>query len=56
MSGRFEILGEVELILGIWGTTQYFQGAAEVYFRDLGRAIHYFKGAREQRHPWGLSI
>ena len=29
--------------------TKYFQGA-EDFFRDLGRSIHYFKGARGP-HP-----
>ena len=45
---------EVELFLGFGEQCKnYFQGAEEVFFRDLGRSIHYFKGAREQRPPWG---
>ena len=25
--------------------TKYFQGADELFFRDLGRSMHYVKGA-----------
>ena len=28
---------------------KYFQGANEIVFRDFGRSMHYFKGAREHR-------
>ena len=47
----FRILGEAELILRIWGAkTNYFQGAEEFSFGDLGRSMHYFQGSREHRH------
>ena len=38
---------------------KYFQGAEEVFFRDLGRLIHYFIVLREQGSKinlGGLSI
>ena len=30
------------------------QGAKEILFRDLGRSMHYFKGAREHILPLGV--
>ena len=29
-------------------------GSLDRFFRDLGRAMHYIKGAREHRLPLGL--
>ena len=29
-------------------------GSCGIFFRDLGRSMHYFKGAREHRPPEGL--
>ena len=37
------IWGEAELIVRIWeAKANYFQGAEEFSFRDLGRSMHYF--------------
>ena len=37
------IWGEAELILRILGAKEnYFQGAEEFYFKDLGRSMYYF--------------
>ena len=53
----FGIVGEAELILGIWGAkAKYFQGAEEIIFRDLGRSMHYFQGARGHRSPLEASL
>ena len=43
--------GEAELILGICGTRQNTIRELRNFFRDLGRSMHYFKGAREHRPP-----
>ena len=44
------------MTLGIWGAKpNYFQGA-KVYFRNLGRLVHYFKGASEHRPCWGPQL
>ena len=52
----FEIWGEDELILRIWGAKEKnFQGAEEFSVRDLGRSMHYFQGSREHRPPGGLN-
>ena len=49
----WEIWGEAELILKIWGAKEkYFQGAEEFSFMDLGRSMHYFQGSREHRPHW----
>ena len=49
-------VGEVELILRIWGAKEkYCQGAEEFSFMDLGRSVHYFQGSREHRPPGGSS-
>ena len=46
------IWGEAELILRIWGAKEnFFQGAEEFSFRDLGRSMNYFQGSRKQRPP-----
>ena len=38
------IWGEAELILRIWGAKEnYFQGAEEFSFSDLGRSMHYLQ-------------
>ena len=48
---------EAELILRIWGAKEnYFQGAEEFSFRDLGRSMNYFQGSREQRPPGGPHV
>ena len=48
------IWGEAELILRFWGAEEnYFQGAEEFSFRDLGRSMHYFQGSKEHRPPKG---
>ena len=39
------ILGEAELILGICGERQNNFRELRIFFMDLGRSIHYFKGA-----------
>ena len=37
-------------MLRFWGAGEnYFQGAEEFSFRDLGRSMHYFQGSREHR-------
>ena len=52
----FRVLGEVELILRIWGAKEkYCQGAEEFSFMDLGRSVHYFQGSREHIPPGGSS-
>ena len=41
----------------LWNKTKYYQGAEDFFFRDLGKSMHYFKGAREHRPPGeGLNI
>ena len=51
------IWGEAGLILRIWGAKEnYFQGAEEFYFKDLGRSMHYFQGSREHRPLLGASL
>ena len=50
------IWGVAEIILRIWGAKEnYFQGAEEFSFMDLGRSMHYFQVSREHRPPGGLS-
>ena len=44
--------GEAKLIFVFWGAkAKSFQGAEEILFRDFGRSMHYFLGAREHRSP-----
>ena len=47
----FGDLGRSEInFRDLWSKTKDFQGA-EDFFSDLGRSMHYFKGAREHRPP-----
>ena len=43
------IRGEAVLILGICEARQNTFRELRIFFRDLGRSMHYFKGAREHR-------
>ena len=46
--------GESELMLRIWGAKkEYFQGAEEFSFRDLGRSMHYFQRSWGAQTPRG---
>ena len=47
------IWGEAVLILGICEARQNTFRKLRFFFRDLGRSMHYFKGAREHRLPLG---
>ena len=47
------IRGEAVLILGICEARQNTFRELRIFFRDLGRSMHYFKGGREHRLPPG---
>ena len=47
------IWGVAELILGICGAGQNIIRELRIFVRDLGKSMHYFKGARNHRPPPG---
>ena len=49
------ISGEADSILGICGARQNTFRELRTFFRDVGRSMHYSKGAREHKHPFRVS-
>ena len=52
----WEILGEAELILKIWGAREISFRELRIFVMEIEKSMHYFQGSKEHGPltPWGI--